>query len=169
MTIPERSPSFQHASNHNEGKTRMIELTSRKEEQYPVPAQRLWDLVADFGALDQWWPPGMLTKFEVQGEGVGTVRSIHTIVGIVLHEKLESIDPEARVLTLSIVGDLPAGMQDYRATGSVREAGDGASTLVWEGRYAVPNADAEAGARQFIEGAYGVMFQGLRDHLAKEA
>jgi hypothetical protein len=147
----------------------MLELTSRREETYPVPAGRLWDLVADFGAVEQWWPPGMLTRVDVEGEGVGMVRSIHTIVGIVLNEKLESIDPAARVLTLSIVGDLPAGMQDYRASGRVSEAEDGTCTLTWEGHYKVPDAESEAGARQFIEGAYGAMFQGLRDHLAKEA
>lgn len=146
----------------------MIELTSRKEEEYPVPAQKLWDLVADFGGVEDWWPAGMLTKVEIEGEGVGMVRSIHTIVGIVLHEKLESIDHEKRVLTLSIVGDLPAGMQEYNATGSVAEAGDGTCVLTWEGHYQVPGADDETGARLFIEGAYGAMFAGLRDHVTKE-
>lgn len=146
----------------------MIELTSRKEEEFPVPAQKLWDAVSNFGAVEDWWPPGMLTKVEVEGEGVGMVRSIHTIVGIVLHEKLESLDHEARTLTLSIVGDLPAGMEDYHAQGRVTESGDAACTLTWEGQYQVPDADAEAGARQFIEGAYGSMFNGLRDHVTKE-
>jgi len=147
----------------------MVELTSRKEEEFPVPAQKLWDVVADFGSVADWWPPGMLSKVEVEGEGVGMVRSIHTIVGIVLHEKLVSLDSGKRELTLSIVGDLPGGMEDYRARGSVAEAGSGACTLTWEGTYQVPDADAEAGARQFIEGAYGAMFQGLRDHVTKEA
>lgn len=146
----------------------MVELTSRKEEEFPVPAQTLWDLVADFGGVEEWWPAGMLNKVEIEGDGVGMVRSIHTIIGIVLHEKLESIDHDARALTLSIVGDLPAGMQDYNASGSVSESGDGACTLRWEGRYQVPDAGAEEGARQFIEGAYAAMFMGLRAHVTKE-
>lgn len=147
----------------------MIDLTSRKEEEFPVPAQRLWDLVSDFGSVADWWPPGMLSKVELEGEGVGMVRSIHTIVGIVLHEKLETLDPATRTLTLSIVGDLPAGMEGYNARGSVEARGDDACMLTWEGFYRVPDADAETGARQFIEGAYGAMFQGLRDHVTKEA
>ena len=97
------------------------------------------------------------------------VRSIHTIVWIVLHEKLESLDPATRTLTLSIVGDLPAGMQGYHASGRVSEVGADACTLHWEGRYQVPDAEAETGARQFIEGAYASMFQGLRDFVTKEA
>lgn len=147
----------------------MIELTSRREEEFPVPARRLWDLVADFGNIDTWWPAGMLEKVEVRGDGVGMVRSIHTVVGIVLDEKLLSIDHEARELTLSIVGDLPAGIADYRATGRVTELGPDRCRLRWEGRYEVPGPDAEAGARGFIEGAYGSMFRGLRDFVTKEA
>jgi hypothetical protein len=146
----------------------MIDLTSRKEEEFPVPAQKLWDVVSDFGTVEEWWPAGMLSKVEIEGDGIGMVRSIHTVIGIVLHEKLETLDNESRKLTLSIVGDLPAGMEDYNAAGSVTENGAGSCTLVWEGHYQVPDADAETGARQFIEGAYGAMFAGLRDHVTKE-
>jgi hypothetical protein len=147
----------------------MIELTSRREEEFPVAAQRLWEVVADFGSLADWWPAGTLEKVDLEGEGVGMVRSIHTLVGITLHEKLDSIDDATRTLELSIVGDLPVGMQEYRATGSVREGESGGCVLVWEGRYKIPSADAEAGARGFIEGAYGAMFTGLRDFTTKEA
>jgi len=147
----------------------MIELTSRREEEFPVPAERLWKVVADFGALADWWPAGTLEKVEVEGQGVGMVRSIHTIVGIVLHEKLESLDDAARTLELSIVGDLPVGMEEYHATGSVREDGASGCRLVWEGHYKVPSEEAEAGARGFIEGAYGAMFSGLRDYAMKKA
>jgi hypothetical protein len=146
----------------------MIELTSRKEEDFPVAAQKLWDVVADFGAVEDFWPAGMLTKVEIEGQGVGMVRSIHTVVGIVLHEKLESLDPAGRELKLSIVGDLPAGMEGYRARGQVVEKGPDECTLVWEGHYSVPDAESEGGARGFIEGAYGAMFAGLREYLTKE-
>lgn len=146
----------------------MIDLTSRKEEDFPVPAQKLWDAVADFGAVEEFWPPGMLTKVEIEGEGVGMVRSIHTVIGIVLHEKLDSIDHEAKTLALTIVGDLPAGMEGYHAKGSVSAKGDDACTLTWEGNYQVPDAESEVGARQFIEGAYGSMFNGLREFVTKE-
>ena len=147
----------------------MIDLTSGREEEFPIPVQKLWKTVADFGAIGTWWPEGMLEKVEVAGEGAGMVRSIHTTVGIVLHEKLESIDHDARILELSIVGDLPAGIQDYHATGRICEGEDDNCVLIWEGRYKVPSADAEQSARGFIEGAYGAMFSGLRDFLTKEA
>jgi len=147
----------------------MIELTSRREETFPVPADELWKVVADFGAIGEWWPAGMLDRVEVDGRGVGMVRSIHTVIGIVLHEKLESIDHDARCLTLSIVGDLPVGMQDYRARGSVSGGADGGCTLTWEGHYRVPDPASETAARRFIEGAYGAMFGGLRDRVTRGA
>lgn len=145
----------------------MIELTSRRQESFPVPAAKLWAVVADFGAIGDWWPPGMLDRVEVEGDGVGMVRSIHTRVGIVLHEQLRAIDHASRRLSLAIVGDLPAGMEGYHATGSVADAGEESCTLTWEGRYRVPDTAAETSARNFIEGAYASMFSGLRDHVTK--
>lgn len=147
----------------------MIDLTSRREEEFAVPADELWAVVGNFGALGEWWPTGMLERVEISGEGVGMVRSIHTRVGAVLHEKLESIDHVERALALSIVGDLPAGMQDYQATGGVTEIDAEHCLLAWEGHYKIRKASDEAGARGFIEGAYGTMFSGLRNYVTREA
>ena len=140
----------------------MKTLTSRRQESFPVEAERLWRVVADFGALGEWWPEGLLERVDVEGEGVGMVRSIHGKGGFVLHEKLEALDDGARRLELSIVGDLPAGMSDYRARARVEAEGDASCRLEGEGRYQVATEEAESGARGFIEGAYAMMFAGLR-------
>ena len=70
----------------------VIDVESRLEEEMPFPADRLWGLVADFGALGDWWPPGLVDHVDVDGEGVGMVRHIHTVVGIVLSERLDALD-----------------------------------------------------------------------------
>ena len=41
--------------------------------------------------------------------------------------------------------------------------------ICWERRYKVSSANAEVGARGFIEGASGAMFKGLHDYVTKEA
>ena len=91
------------------------------------------------------------------------VRHIHTVIGIVLQEKLESIDNEQRCLELTIVGDLPAGMSDYQASGKLHALGPDRCRIEWTGTYKVPGPEAEQAARGFIEGAYEAMFQGLAD------
>lgn len=141
----------------------MLELRSHKEREIDAPADRVWSLIADFGAIGDWWPPGLITKVENVGEGVGMVRHIHTVIGIVLQEKLESIDDEERCLELTIVGDLPAGMSDYQARGKLHDLGPDRCRVEWTGTYKVPGPEAEKAARGFIEGAYEAMFQGLAD------
>jgi hypothetical protein len=143
----------------------MIEVESRLAEELPVAADRIWALVADFGGLADWWPPGLLDRVEVEGDGVGMVRHIHTVVGIVLSEQLDALDHRARRLELSITGDLPAGMSDYHAVGQVHEVSPSSCRIEWAGRYRVPAAEVETGARAFIEGAYATMFRGLREHV----
>jgi carbon monoxide dehydrogenase subunit G len=143
----------------------MIDLRSHKTMDIDAAADQVWELVADFGNLIKFWPPGGLEKIEVEGEGVGMVRHIHTIIGIVLSERLEMIDHEKRHLELTITGDLPADMQNYRAHGEVHETGPDSCRIEWTGTYQIPDPDAEAGARAFIEGAYTAMFTGIRDYL----
>lgn len=141
----------------------MLELTSHKEREIAAPADEVWSLIADFGAIGDWWPPGLITRVENVGEGIGMVRHIHTVIGIVLREKLESLDHEDRSLELSIVGDLPSGMTDYHARGKVHELSPDRCRIEWTGTYKVPGPEAEEGARSFIEGAYTMMLQGLAD------
>lgn len=147
----------------------MVDVESSLAEEMPFPADRIWGLVADFGGLADWWPQGLLDRVEVDGDGVGMVRHIHTLVGIVLSEQLDALDNQARRLELSITGDLPAAMSDYHASGHVVELSPGRCRIEWTGRYRVPSADAEAGARAFIEGAYAIMFRGLREHASQDA
>ena len=145
-----------------------MQLESIRKIEIPAPAAAVWDLIADFGAIERWWPEGGLDKVVNHGEGIGMVREIHTTVGMTLSEKLEALDPDSMQLELTIVGDLPAGITSYRAQGRVRSTGDGACELEWHGRYAVPGPEQEAPARAFIEGAYAVMFAGISDFMSRE-
>lgn len=143
----------------------MIEIASHKTAEYPVPASVIWELLADFGGIGKWWPEGKLTRVDVEGEGVGMVRHMHTAGGLVLSERLDALDAGARRLALSITGDMPAGIRDYHATGRVAELGPNSCILEWSGTYRVPSREDEAGARAFIEGAYETQFRALRDHV----
>jgi hypothetical protein len=145
----------------------MLELVTHRTANIHAPAHVVWELIADFGSLGEWWPTGLLERVETQGVGVGMVRSLHTVIGIVLHERLEALYPDELRLELAITGDLPVGMTDYHAVGQVTATDVGTCTIDWTGHYKVPQREAESGARDFVEGAYALMFKGIKDHVAQ--
>lgn len=88
-----------------------------------APADRVWALLADFGAIERWWPadgPAPIVRVELEGCGVGMVRRIHNAgAARPVDERLDLSDPAERRLVLSIVGDRPLGLGAYVAEGRV--------------------------------------------------
>jgi len=145
----------------------MIRLTSHLFANLSVPANEVWEVVADFGSMRQWWPAGLLSRIEIEGAGIGMVRALHTTIGTVVRERLEALDPDEHRIELSIHGDLPVGIGNYTATGFVTATGPDTCRLDWTGRYEVPNRSAERAAREFVEGTYSTMFRGIREFVTK--
>ena len=147
----------------------MIKLSSHQFADIPAPVEDVWEVVADFGGIERWWPVGLVSKIEIEGAGIGMIRSLHTTIGIVLRERLDALYPDEHRIEMSIFGDLPVGITAYTAAGAVIARGTSACRIDWTGRYEVPGKGAERAAREFVEGAYTAMFRGIRDHVAKNA
>ena len=143
----------------------MHPVVSRLTVDVAAPASAVWDLLADFGAVEKWWPKGILQKVVCEGDGPGMIRHLHVGPGIVLEEQLDQLYPDQRRLTLSIRGDMPAGISNYHAEGRVLDVGQNACQLAWEGHYEVPDAESETAARGFIEMAYAAQAQGVKSYL----
>ena len=60
-------------------------------EDLPVPAAKVWELVRDFGGARKWLG-GMIQKLELEGEGVGAIRTITLPGDTMLYEQLKTID-----------------------------------------------------------------------------
>ena len=97
----------------------MIKLASHKFANISAPADDVWEVIADFGAIERWWPAGLLSNVEIEGAGIGMVRALHTTIGIVLRERLDALYPDEHRIELSISGDLPVGITDYTAAGAI--------------------------------------------------
>ena len=128
---------------------------------FEVGAERLWQVVADFGNVS--WIPGM-TDVAVEGPGPGMTRFLPAGDGPI-HERLEAIDDAARRLEYSIPENIPFAVTDYRATMQVSDSEAG-SRLVWSCE-CTPDGISEDEARATIEGLYQMMAGWIRDHLAK--
>lgn len=128
--------------------------------EFDVSADRLWELVADFGNVA--WIPGM-AGVRVDGEGPGMTRYLPAGESEI-HERLESIDPVQRTLRYTIPVNIPLPVTDYRATMRVEGAASGAK-LHWSCTFE-PAGVSEAEAQQVVRGLYEMMIGWIREHLA---
>ena len=65
--------------------------TVKVVESIKAEAKAVWDILGDFGGIKVGGP---ITAFEIEGEGVGAVRTI-TMGGANVVERLEAFDPES--------------------------------------------------------------------------
>ena len=119
---------------------------------------QLWQVMGGFGQIADWHPA--IEKADLQGDGKGSVRTLHLVGGGTLTEKLEEISPSERVYRYSILsGPLPVA--DYHATIRVKDNGDGTSTVEWSSDFEAKGAP-EPDAVKTIQGIYQAGFDNLQ-------
>ena len=97
----------------------------------------------------------------LDGSGPGMTRHIYN-VGFegAISERLDSIDYDNYSYQLSIVGERPAGLLHYQATGKLTVIDDNTCRLTYDSEYI-----AEEGREEEAEGllllAYELMYRGL--------
>ena len=124
-------------------------------------ADRVWDLVRDFGGIQRFAPN--IESVSVQGEGVGAVRTVTLPGGLALQERLESCDDVGRTFRYAIIGSHPLPFDDYLATIRLSEDGDGCQ-IEWSSQFA-PRAGADAQASAIVEGIYRSGIAGIKKAL----
>lgn len=103
--------------------------TIKNEIALAVPAAKVWDAVRDFGNLHTRLVKGFVTGAKAERDAAGNeVRSITFANGMEARETLVARDDAARRLVYCIIGGRAT---HYNASVEVREAGAGASLLVW--------------------------------------
>lgn len=146
--------------------------TVNASREIPASADMLWDLIEDFGNIEAWWPKGApvnIQRVELEGSGVGMVRHIYNEgMPAPVSEQLDALDRDSLSWKLSIVGDRPVGLLKYGAAGVITPLSDSRSRIEYLGEF-----EAEAGreeeARQFLLGAYELMFDGLTQAAVRSA
>ncbi len=134
--------------------------TVQVTEKLPAGAADVWNILSDFGGIRVGGP---IEAFEIEGEGVGAVRTI-TMGGGRIVERLDVHDADALTFTYSITNDdPPIPVRNYSATVTITPDGDGACTVVWTGTFD-PVGDEEA-ATALVRGIYTGAIQGARSAL----
>ena len=125
---------------------------------FDVSSDRLWQVVADFGNVA--WIPGM-GSVRVEGDGPGMTRYLPA-GDKEIHERLESLDDEARTLVYTIPNNIPFPVTNYRATMTVEDDGAG-SRLIWTCT-CEPDGISERQAEDTVRGLYDMMIGWIRDY-----
>lgn len=127
-----------------------------------VPAVKVWDAVSKIGRLDVWFPA--LLDCEVQGTGVGAVRTMTSVGGGQIVDHIVALDRDSRRLTYDRVKS-PFPVSSYTGNVEVFTSFDGLGVLVWTVDFESTPED-EPIVRRRIETAVGAGVEGMRDDVA---
>jgi hypothetical protein len=137
----------------------------RVSAELAAPAERIWQLLADFGNIQGWWPDDGAIRIEdvqLEGQGIGMIRHIlnrgarHRV-----SERLDFLDPTTRTLMLSIVGTRPSGITAYVAEGHIVEL-DATRCRMDYRALVTTTPGREEQIRQGLGKTYETMFAGLQ-------
>lgn len=135
-----------------------------------APADKVWNAVKDFDALNTWHPA--VDKDEiVEGKNnkVGAVRLLTLKGGGTIRERLLRFNRAKRSFAYEIVeGVIP--VSDYRSRLVVSPAGDNASTVTWSGHFKRKNTGANPADNENDKAAVDTIsgvYQGGLDNLKK--
>ena len=102
------------------------------KEELAVSADAVWQLVRDFGGILKW--SSAIKSCDVEGEGIGAVRTLGLGGGQAIRERLEGFEEDDRTFRYSIV-DGPLPVENYLATFVVHARGEDRCEIEWGSRF----------------------------------
>jgi hypothetical protein len=127
----------------------------------PVAADKVWQTLRDFGAMNKWAPG--IAELSLAGAGVGAVRTMTFKDGSRVVERLESLNDASRSLSYTILeSTLP--VEGYVASLTVREMGAGGCEVEWFSTFGAKGAPEEDVSRMLALG-YRRSLSGLQKSL----
>lgn|GEM_PF-1069460 len=142
--------------------------TVQHSEVFDAPSPRVWALLTDWGGIVNWMPDGYIRSLRLEGRGRGAVRHLVTLRGAAVSERLDEMDEQRGLLTLSIVEPMPWGMSTYSAQARLAETEPGRCKLTWRGTFEM--ADSKTSPDELavlLQKSYIRMFQGIRNELSR--
>ena len=112
-------------------------------------ADAVWQVIGDFGAACRYLAG--VVDCTMEGEGVGSLRTLTSADGSTVVERLETLDEAARRLSYALLTDTP--FRDCLTTVSVRDLGRGQGEVTWAATFDADGLPASE-AVEMLEGAF---------------
>ena len=127
-----------------------------------APADVIWQLIGDFGPACQYLV--RVADCTVEGEGVGAQRTLTSIDGSTIVERLETLDGAARQLSYTLLTDTP--FRNCLTTMSVRDLGPNQAELEWSATFEADGLPVDE-ARDMLKGALKANCLALKQFLER--
>jgi hypothetical protein len=125
-------------------------LALERRLDLPAPAETVWSVIGHFATLDSWMPG--VTGLELTGDGIGAVRTCHTILGR-FEELLEELGRRSYTYAM-LTGPLP--VKDYHATLTVVAVSPTSCQVIWNSHFHAADGVDDRSARGAVEAVYAV-------------
>jgi len=133
------------------------------KQEVAASADAVWDLVKDFGGVQGW--SSAIQSCEVEGDGIGAVRTLGIGQGPPIRERLESHDDGAKSFSYSII-DGPLPVENYLATLKVHDRGADRCEVEWGSQFD-PKGLAEEQVQGIVRGIYEGGIKEIKRNLEK--
>ena len=129
------------------------------ERTIPVPRQRVFATLMDFGGVGRLSPEGV-DGVECVGEGLGAVRTVR-IKGLPtpVQERLD-VAADERVFAYSIINETALPLERYIAVVELADAPDGGCHVRWGSNWIAKDRPVEAVQRMLTQ-LYGTLIDGI--------
>lgn len=128
-----------------------------------APADAIWQVISDFGAAGQYLSG--VAACTVEGEGVGALRTLTSIDGSMIVERLEALDEVAHQLSYALLTDTP--FRNCLTTMAVRNLGPDRAEVAWSATFEADGLPASE-AVELVEGALAANCVALKQFLERE-
>jgi hypothetical protein len=121
---------------------------------FDAPAEAVWSIVGDYGDASGDFGRGFVAGVEVQGEGVGALRTLHLVPergGGSVVERQAARDERGMYYAYELADRGPMPVTEYYGTAQVIPTSPTGCNLVWTNRYRPDGAPADALRAQSLE------------------
>jgi len=148
---------------HADGK-----LNSYVSMNIDAPASNVWDIVKDFGGLNNWHPmfSGDVIKSGTNNQ-IGAIRTLTVKDGPSFDEQLMVWDDYGRTYTYRVIDPNPLPIKNYSSTMTVIQLRPGVTNVTWSSSYE-NNSGGEMSDDEviaFLNGAYQAGLEALKFNL----
>ena len=133
------------------------------QEEVAAPANRVWDLISDFGGIQKFADPRFITNCDCDGNTPGSVRTITLADGENIQERLETLEHDAYRFSYSILGECSIPVRNYVATTKVTAIDKNRCQIDWQSTFTAVGPPEEA--EKIIKGIYTGGVLGIRKAL----
>ncbi len=113
-----------------------------------APADAIWQVLVDFSAADRY--VAGVVDCTAEGEGIGARRTLTSVDGSTITERLEVLDATTQRLSYALLTDTPFG--NCLTTMAVRDLGPNVAELTWSATFQ-PDGIPESEAVLLLHGA----------------